>query len=85
MGLHYVSPRAMAKRRFIGHGALWLAVIAPFFTVLWWLGDRAVPYWAVIPMSFGVAAVVGGSAALLGWVFDQTPQQNGDNEKEHRS
>ncbi len=85
MGLRYVSPRAMAKRRFIGHGAVWLAVFIPFLTVLWWLGDREVPHWAFLPMSFGVVAVVGGSAALLGWVFDQAPQQNGDCEKEPRS
>jgi hypothetical protein len=85
MGLPGVSPRAMAKRRFIVHGVLWLAVFIPFFSVLWSLGNRALPYWVILAMSFGVAAVVGGSAAILGWVFDQAPLPNGNSEKEHRS
>ncbi len=85
MGMTYVSPRAMAKRRFVGHGAVWLAVFIPFFSILWWLGNHALPYWAILAMSFGVAAVVGGGAALLGWVFDQAPLPTGDGEKEHRS
>ena len=84
MGLPRVSPRAMAKRRFFGHGAFWLVVVVPFFTVLWGVGDSELPYWVVVSTSFGVAAIAGGAFALGGWLIDQAPPRNVDDEKEQR-